>query len=64
MKKKIIAGFAPGTVIALLIMVLSYLHPDFSSKPLGFHTGLWGLLVNIIKVIAYNRKLTIYNNNR
>jgi hypothetical protein len=40
-----------------MIMSLSYYDPSFSNKPLGFHAGLWGLVVNMIIVIIYNRKL-------
>jgi len=55
--KEILAGFAAGTVVALVIMSLSYFDPSFSNKPLGFHAGFWGLAVNMIIVIIYNRKL-------
>ncbi len=56
--REILAGFAAGTVVALMIMFLSYMDADFSAKPFGFHAGLWGLLVNMIIVIVYNKKIT------
>ena len=61
--KEILWGFAAGTIVALVIMFLSYIDNSFSGKPLGFHAGLWGLAVNMIIVIVYNRMLTVKYNN-
>jgi Na+/proline symporter len=57
--KEILWGFAAGSIVALVIMFLSYIDSSFSGKPLGFHAGLWGLVVNMIIVSVYNKMLAV-----
>jgi len=54
--KAVFAGAAAGTIIAVGIMMINIVFPDFPVKPWGIHAGVWGLAVNVgVLVFVQNR---------
>ena len=54
--KPIALGFILGTVTAVLIMMLS-MTIGIPAKPLGIHAGIWGLIINIVTLFIYQKKI-------
>ena len=48
--RAVLAGMVSGTAITLILMVLSISGAGLSTKPLGVHSGIWGLGVNLLVV--------------
>lgn len=49
-KRSIFSGMIAGTLITVLMMSATWLGLDISAKPLGIHSGIWGVTVNFALV--------------
>jgi len=48
--RSVLPGMIAGTALTLVLMLLSISGTGLSTKPLGIHAGIWGLLLNILVV--------------
>ena len=56
--KPIALGFIVGTITALLIMTLS-MTVGIPAKPFGVHAGIWGLIMNVITLLIYQKRINL-----
>ena len=48
--RAILSGMASGTALTLILMSSSISGAGLSTKPLGVHAGIWGLMINVLVV--------------
>ena len=56
-KGPVLAGLIGGSLVAMLLKVSSLTTMDLS-QPLGIHAGIWGLLFNLVLVLAGTGRLS------
>jgi Na+/proline symporter len=57
--KSILTGMAAGTALTLMLMSANWLGLDISTKPLGIHSGIWGVGLNFLLVAGIHRVDTL-----
>ncbi|MFC2084479.1 sodium:solute symporter [Bacteroidota bacterium] len=53
--REVSIGFILGTLVSISIILLNIYDAGIPAKPLGFHAGLWGLLINVLVIGILNR---------